>query len=979
MHMFWVRGISAQHFEDSYRSIAKSLKLEGHADLRTDVLTLVKEWLASTPLRWMMILDNADEESIYFPLQAEIYKDTQKSSAARHLAQYLPQSTRGSILITSRDKYTALQLVGNSSQSLIEIGKLEPEDSLALIRSRLSRQTTSDTYLQSFATILGGIPLALTQACAYIEASEMMDVEEYCATFRQSETLQQRLLSNDSYDLRRDPDIPNAVFTTWKISFDYIRSRYSFASQLLSFLSFFNYQHIPKATIYHLDIEEEWLDISEALDRLVAFCLVKIEANAEFLELHPLVQAALQAWISELGELLPMLEFAIEHIRREVRGTGSSKDVHGGLSQFDLQLALASHAFVMVDRAPVMVFQGTQLIDMPDIRSPGSLADLLAWLATFSGVRSQWGLALSLQGYAVQLAALEWGFSDSRTIIFQSDLAGYLLTRNDLEAAQIVFDNNWGYLQKAANNTDTWDQARLLVAMPLHSLLGQTYGFVKAIEMQEALHSVTITANGEDYLGTLVSTTSLAWAYAREERFGEAEKLCRALLKKIDLNHCIYAKAMCILLLCLTKRDAEAERDNLIDSFMRDAGHDMRGDDCLIPESFVRLSMEGAFHTAEDERRKAILDGDLSPRKNWGSLALRVNLLSVLIAQTKSSEAYEVVNSFLESNAFLDREDESTLSSMRRLATTLPLLQQQNQSEDLLWQILEHYIDNESGTIGVVFGVKSLNAIIQSIYHRIVECERSGEKNNTYMFPIYDVISRISCLYGVGAVNPQSRLASQFDQILRLQYQRWKSYNSTFRNRVRLLTIWLSYAGRHENALELGLKWQDPRDISMLNLDLGIERIWPGRLTEATTLLESVHAQAKRLKGSKILLALWGANILANILLDDKNEASDQLANLSRRLVEHSPPNTFLVFAAWNNLASYYSKKVMCKEAADALRSTIKSVPEDLEPDSHHILRVRKHVQNFLNRHGDSPEPPHSDCQLSDVSILVDFICHELQ
>lgn len=128
--------------------------------------------------------------------------------------------------------------------------------------------------------MLGDIPLAITQACVYIEANEMMSVNEYCEKFREIGDMQQRLSDKASCDLRRDPDVPNAVETTWRISFEHIGSRNPLAAHVLTFLGVLDCQHIPRYLLGGL--EHDRLKVDEAVSQLIAFCLVKTENRSRF-------------------------------------------------------------------------------------------------------------------------------------------------------------------------------------------------------------------------------------------------------------------------------------------------------------------------------------------------------------------------------------------------------------------------------------------------------------------------------------------------------------------------------------------------------------------------------------------------------------------------------------------------------------------------------------------------------------------------
>ena len=68
------------------------------------------------------------------------------------------------------------------------------------------------------------IPLAITQAGAYIrQRIKAMTIEDCLFEFQKSQINQAALLNLNIKDLRRDPTVPNAVMSTWEISFDQTR------------------------------------------------------------------------------------------------------------------------------------------------------------------------------------------------------------------------------------------------------------------------------------------------------------------------------------------------------------------------------------------------------------------------------------------------------------------------------------------------------------------------------------------------------------------------------------------------------------------------------------------------------------------------------------------------------------------------------------------------------------------------------------
>ena len=139
------------------------------------------------------------------------------------------------------------------------------------------------------------VPLAISQAGAYIrERGPVMTTPKYLAEFRKSQDSQTTLLNSSHADLRRDAEVPNAVITSWQLSFDHIRIAYPKAADLLSLMSFFNRQSIPQSLI-----QEGYDDLAfcEVIGPLLNFSLVRADSTGQMVELHRLVQIATRHWL----------------------------------------------------------------------------------------------------------------------------------------------------------------------------------------------------------------------------------------------------------------------------------------------------------------------------------------------------------------------------------------------------------------------------------------------------------------------------------------------------------------------------------------------------------------------------------------------------------------------------------------------------------------------------------------------------------
>lgn len=294
-------------FEEAYRNIADRLELQGRDNPRMDILRLVSNWLCDESNgQWAMILDNVDEVETFYPSRKRKQDETYESSFAS-LADYLPQSRHGSILITSRSKDTAARLVGGY-EHIKEVLAMDESQGLRLLRNKLQDASNEEGAVDLLCA-LDYVPLAISQAAAYINRRTHMTIAGYLSEFRANDKKRESLLSLDAGDVCWDQCASNSVMTTWQMLFERIRQERRSAADLLSLMSFFNPQGIPKVILRRHSrsvIEtggEDEADraFKEDLDTLQSYSLVAAIADKDMCEMHALVQSCTRVWLSLFG------------------------------------------------------------------------------------------------------------------------------------------------------------------------------------------------------------------------------------------------------------------------------------------------------------------------------------------------------------------------------------------------------------------------------------------------------------------------------------------------------------------------------------------------------------------------------------------------------------------------------------------------------------------------------------------------------
>jgi tetratricopeptide (TPR) repeat protein len=302
--VFWVHASNTARLEQSFREIADQVKVRGRKDPHADVFKLVHDWLRYAKNgRWLLVLDNADDAAVLSSREGG-------SALQQHVSSYLPSNRHGSVLVTSRTKRAAMQVVEDSD--IIPVEPMDDAAAHALLRKKLRGIEEDNDSIATLATMLDRMPLALVQAAAYIrERAPRCSVRQYLEEYRQSDSRKTSLLNREAGHLRRDGAASNSVLITWQISFDHIQNTRPSAAGLLSLMSFFDRQGIQEALLRRQNstTDERVSAIrpdDEFEDDVLAlrdYSFIAVTKDAKTLEMHNLVQLATRMWLASEGQL----------------------------------------------------------------------------------------------------------------------------------------------------------------------------------------------------------------------------------------------------------------------------------------------------------------------------------------------------------------------------------------------------------------------------------------------------------------------------------------------------------------------------------------------------------------------------------------------------------------------------------------------------------------------------------------------------
>jgi len=286
--VFWARADTQDALIASYNTIATLLNLPAqNAEKQEITITAVITWLQRHS-KWLLILDNADDLDL--------------------LPRFLPPTAGGHILLTTR-AWDMQRLA-----TRLEVKTLSDEQGAILLLQRASLLAKDNTFAQASAKYrqlaiklsqeLGGLPLALDQAGAYMEATGI-SLEEYLHLYQ----THRPTLLEDRRSLVEDH--PDSVATTWSLSFERIEQKNPTAAALLQFCAHLAPDAIPESIIiegapYLGPILESLatnpLLFPQAVETLRTYSLIDRDPQAQTLSLHRLVQAAIRDRLSSNTE-----------------------------------------------------------------------------------------------------------------------------------------------------------------------------------------------------------------------------------------------------------------------------------------------------------------------------------------------------------------------------------------------------------------------------------------------------------------------------------------------------------------------------------------------------------------------------------------------------------------------------------------------------------------------------------------------------
>ncbi|MSR58068.1 MAG: tetratricopeptide repeat protein, partial [Planctomycetaceae bacterium] len=274
----WVDSESAATLGQSYVALAKVLKIDTR-DLtdEAELIDAVRGWFENN-VRWLLVLDNA--------------------VASGDLERYLPRSSTGHVLITSRNPGW------DETAESVRVPVWPRVESVAYLLNRTKE--TDAAAADELAYEFGDLPLALAQAAGYITMTSS-STKTYLELFRARR--------RDLWQIESPPkDYQQTVATTWDLALERLTPA---SVELLNLLAYLGPESVPRSLMTDnpgqlptelAPVASDPLRFNAIIGELSSLSL--IESTESTLSCHRLIQAVVRDRLRD-DEQQPGIERAL--------------------------------------------------------------------------------------------------------------------------------------------------------------------------------------------------------------------------------------------------------------------------------------------------------------------------------------------------------------------------------------------------------------------------------------------------------------------------------------------------------------------------------------------------------------------------------------------------------------------------------------------------------------------------------------------
>ena len=461
--VLWLSALSADLFAQDYAQLA--LRLGGVADKHEQQCAYVYHWL-STHTQWLLVIDNADDPA---------------SLNSQLLQGYLPQAATGKVLITSQlQTYSAERYFACASLSL---HSFSDQHGSQYLQQQLKLADAELASASALSNALGGLPLALAHACAYIRATQC-GLAGYLSAYQQH----RHALLNPENPLYRSPDHDLPVYATLQLSLGRLPET---SISLLQHCALLHYPDIPEEILCAaLNLDE--FTLNTHLQYALQYHLIQRDPSQHSLSLHRLVQQVL-VWAMPvtnqralMEHLVAVLDGLFPHVELASWPT-CERLVNSGLA---CAQGINTYGFATV-----------------------TAARLLNQLGYYLHVKAYYALALPLYQQALDIRKTVLGDGHPYTAISLNNLAGLYESLGDYPQALPLYQQALDISKTVLGyrHPDTAQSLNNLAA--LYYSLGD---YAQALPLYQQALDIRKTVLGDRHPDTAQSLNNLAALYVAQ-------------------------------------------------------------------------------------------------------------------------------------------------------------------------------------------------------------------------------------------------------------------------------------------------------------------------------------------------------------------------------------------------------------------------------------------------------------------------------
>jgi cytochrome P450 len=268
----WFAAGNEEVLINQYRFIYKE-KIDSHDTEVDNLIAKVIEWFEKNP-GWLVVYDNVDDFS--------------------QIQKYMPKKG-GHILITSRHEDLSLS-------NTMKIYEMELSEAKQLVSSIVASRINKNMYdlkfndkkLTTLINALGSLPLAVSQAAAYI-VKNLIDIDDPVAEYVEQYQQAKEDFLNDITFIELHSAYSAPVAITWNITFAYLKNKGK-TLEILIYCSYLEPDNILKDMLYFClntqDNSYNKYDYSKDIGELYAYDM--LTASYDYTKIHRLVQEVLR-------------------------------------------------------------------------------------------------------------------------------------------------------------------------------------------------------------------------------------------------------------------------------------------------------------------------------------------------------------------------------------------------------------------------------------------------------------------------------------------------------------------------------------------------------------------------------------------------------------------------------------------------------------------------------------------------------------